>query len=247
MAMGDIEGAESFGGGRQLRESQQVEGAARGFVEERVIYVGAEARVSVGFWHGLRTVRKLRLPKAYRVEPLDQALRARRTTHEAQLLHDSKRAGVPAPTVFLLDTREATLLTSYVEGERLRERLLQSSRQGSISYGAHVGRLVGQLHGAGIIHGDLTTSNMIVAGDGRIFLVDFGLGAYSPESEDRGVDLLLMKRALNSTHYRIAAECYGAFVEGYKAQLGRQEATGAIRKAGEIERRGRYVERTLRS
>ena len=107
--------------------------------------------------------------------------------------------------------------------------------------------MVGRLHGAGIVHGDLTTSNMIVSGDGRIFLLDFGLGSYSWESEDMGVDLLLMKRALNSTHYRIADECFQTFAEGYRGELGREKASSNLRKIIEIERRGRYVERSLRS
>ena len=70
-----------------------------GFVEERLIYKGAEAMISLGRWHGISVARKWRLPKPYRIEPLDHALRARRTMHEAQLLHDSKEAGVQAPTV----------------------------------------------------------------------------------------------------------------------------------------------------
>jgi len=216
------------------------------FVEERIVYKGAEATISLGRWHGYRVVRKWRAPKPYRIEPLDQMLRTRRTIHEAQLLHDSKRVGIPAPTVLLLSPGDATLLLSYIEGERLRETLTSTGPDERTSQCRRVGAMVGRLHGAGVVHGDLTTSNMILAGDGRIFLVDFGLGAYSWSSEDMGVDLLLMRRALSSTHYGIADECFQAFSEGYIEELGMEKASENLRKISEIERRGRYVDRSLR-
>ena len=50
------------------------------------------------------------------------------------------------------------------------------------------GRMVGHLHNAGIVHGDLTTSNMIIKND-RCYLIDFGLGYNSTEIEARGVDI----------------------------------------------------------
>jgi len=218
-----------------------------GFAEERIIYRGAEATISLGTWHGFRVVKKWRAPKPYRIEALDQALRTRRTVHEAQLLHDSKEVGVPAPTVLLLSPKEATLLLSHIEGEQLRETLTSRGPDERASQCRQVGGTVGRLHGAGIVHGDLTASNMIVAADRCIFLVDFGLGSYSWESEDMGVDLLLMRRALKSTHYRIADECFRAFAEGYREELGREKASINLRKIGEIERRGRYVDRTVRS
>ncbi|MEM2904325.1 MAG: Kae1-associated kinase Bud32 [Candidatus Bathyarchaeia archaeon] len=221
-------------------------GRAESFVEERVLYKGAEATISLGTWHGFKVVRKFRAPKPYRIEPLDQALRTRRTVHEAQLLHDAKEAGVPAPTVLLLSPLDATMLLSYIEGERLRESLASSSPEQRASTSRQIGAIIARLHHAGIVHGDLTTSNMILASDRRIFLVDFGLGSYSWDSEDMGVDLLLMKRALSSTHCRIADECFQAFSEGYREGLGEEKASENLRKIREIERRGRYVERTLR-
>jgi TP53 regulating kinase-like protein len=78
------------------------------------------------------------------------------------------------------------------------------------------------------MHGDLTTSNMILTSHGKIFLVDFGLSERSNELEAKGVDLHLMKRALQSTHYRYVKKCFEAVMAGYN-------------KIQEIERRGRYV------
>src|SRR4030042_1515033 len=88
---------------------------------------------------------------------------------------------------------------------------------------------------------DLTTSNMILNGEGKIFLVDFGLGEKSMELEARGVDLHLLKRALQSTHYQFAEECFKSVMAGYRVVLGVEEAEKVLEKIREIERRGRYV------
>lgn len=63
-----------------------------------------------------------------------------------------------------------------------------------------MGRLVKDVHEAGIIHGDLTTSNMIVNLDGHIVLIDFGLSYFKDSAEDRAVDLYVLERAFKSTH-----------------------------------------------
>jgi len=106
----------------------------------------------------------------------------------------------------------------------------------------HIGTLIGQLHTHGIVHGDLTTSNMILTPFNKIFLVDFGLGEYSEELEIRGVDLHLMKRALQSTHHKSAKQCFEAIMNGYAKTVGKETAAKVLGKIHEIEHRGRYVE-----
>jgi TP53 regulating kinase-like protein len=104
-----------------------------------------------------------------------------------------------------------------------------------------IGKLVGKLHAHGIIHGDLTTSNMIRNSEGKIFFVDFGLGERTKELEPRGVDLHLLKRALQSIHFNFTDECFDAVIAGYTEILDREEAIDILNKISEIERRGRYV------
>src|SRR4030065_1174593 len=103
-----------------------------------------------------------------------------------------------------------------------------------------IGELIAKLHRNGVIHGDLTTSNMILNDEGKIYLVDFGLGEKNAELEAKGVDLHLMKHALQSTHYQSAEECFKAVVKGYTAVLGENEAKDVLVKIKEVERRGRY-------
>jgi len=82
---------------------------------------------------------------------------------------------------------------------------------------------------------------MILTSHGKVFLVDFGLSERSNELEARGVDLHLMKRALQSTHYRYAKECFEAVMAGYSQVVGKDAAEDVLNKIQEIERRGRYV------
>ncbi len=65
-----------------------------------------------------------------------------------------------------------------------------------------VGAAIGKMHDAEIIHGDLTTSNLMVKGDGQhtVVLIDFGLGMMKPTIEDKAVDLYVLERAFVSTH-----------------------------------------------
>jgi len=205
-----------------------------------LIRKGAEANLYLGEWYGRRVIVKKRVEKAYRVEPLDKKIRAYRTVHEAQIMHEARKSGVPTPTIYLIDISDFTIVMEYIEGIRLRDTLNNFSPEERLRTCRNVGNLIGRLHERSIIHGDLTTSNMIRTSDEKIFFIDFGLSLYSIEVEDRGVDLHLMKRALNSTHYRYVDQCFGAVIEGYKTEVGDKKTDRVLKKVREIEKRGRY-------
>ncbi len=207
-----------------------------------LIKKGAEANLHLEDWHGRKVIMKRRLPKAYRLPQLDQAIRTQRTLHEPMLMHRAKEAGVPTPTIFMIDLAETNIVMEYVEGKQVKQVLNTMPSKKKLHLCHHIGTLIGRLHRHGIIHGDLTTSNMILTPYGRILLVDFGLGEHSEELEARGVDLHLMKRALQSTHHRVAKECFDAVIAGYTSTVGKGLAAAVLRKAVEIERRGRYIE-----
>jgi len=202
---------------------------------------GAEANLYLEEWHGRKVVMKRRLPKAYRLSTLDAAIRTQRTVHEPQIIHRAKEAGVPTPTIYFIDLANANIIMEFVEGKQIKQILNNLSPSERKSLCHHIGILIGHLHSHGIIHGDLTTSNMILTPYGKVFFVDFGLSEWSNELEARGVDLHLMKRALQSTHYRYAKECFDAVLAGYAEVVGKGVAKDVLNKIQEIERRGRYV------
>lgn len=214
--------------------------------ERRLLKKGAEASLFVADWHDRRVVIKTRLPKKYRPGKLDVRIRTYRTVHEPQLMSEARKAGVPTPTVFQVDVENATIVMEFIEGKQLKQLLDEFSPKERERSCFMVGELVGRLHRHGVVHGDLTTSNMILGADGRIFFVDFGLGEKNGELESRGVDLHLLKRALQSTHYQFAEDSFRAVVKGYAAGLGEAEAKDVLDKVREIEKRGRYVDERRR-
>jgi len=206
-----------------------------------LIKKGAEANLYLENWHGKKVIIKERIPKKYRLPVLDERIRTYRTIHEPQLMHEAKKAGVPTPTIYMVDLAKKSIIMEYVEGKQVKRILNQLSAKERIELCRKIGILIGRLHKSGIIHGDLTTSNMILTSNGKIYFVDFGLGEFSKELEARGVDLHLMKRALQSTHYLFAEESFNAVLEGYAEAVGEVEAKKVLEKIREIELRGRYI------
>ena len=206
-----------------------------------LIKKGAEASLFLEDWQGRKVIMKRRLPKRYRLPEIDEKIRTYRTIHESQLLHYAKEAGVPTPTIFMVDLVESNIIMECVEGKQVRQVLDRLSLEERQNLSRHIGRLIGRLHCKDIIHGDLTTSNMILTPGGKVVFVDFGLGEKTVELELRGVDLHLMKRAFQSTHFRYAEGCFNAVLEGYTEVVGDEMAKKVLEKIREIEKRGRYI------
>lgn len=202
---------------------------------------GAEASLFLEDWQGRRVIMKRRLPKKYRLPAIDEKIRTYRTVHESQLLHYAKEAGVPTPTIFMVDLADSNIVMEFVKGKQVKQILNDLSSEERRSLSRRIGELIGRLHHQAIIHGDLTTSNILLTPSGKVVFVDFGLGEITYELELRGVDLHLMKRTFQSTHFRYAEECLDAVLEGYAVVVGVEMAEKVLEKIREIEKRGRYI------
>ena len=206
-----------------------------------LIKKGAEANLYLEDWHNRKVILKRRLSKEYRIAEIDKKIRSQRTVHEPQIIHKAKEAGVPTPTIYMIDIPNATIIMEFIEGKQIKQILSSLSSEERRDLCQHVGNLIGRLHTHEIIHGDLTTSNMILTPNGKVVFVDFGLSEHSAELETRGVDLHLMKRAFQSSHFKYAKECFDAVMEGYGEFVGKEAAEDVLGKIREIEGRGRYV------
>lgn len=148
------------------------------------------------------------------------------------------------------------MLMEWIEGRTVKEVLLE--RKGRTEEEEErarwirelmgkIGRIVGRLHEVGVVHGDLTTSNLMLRsggkkvmkgeaansaaddGDAEIVLIDFGLAAQSLQEEDKGVDLYVLERAFGSTHpeteedFKEVLKAYGESYKGGKMVLKRLE------------------------
>ena len=188
---------------------------------------GAEAVIT--FHDGF--AEKRRVSKRYRVTALDRRLIAERTRAEARLVHAARKGGVPTP--IMNDVTTDTIIMEDVQGMLLTHALDTFTVM-------EAGRVIGKLHKAGIMHGDLTTSNMIKRnGDDKCVLIDFGLAQTTTEIENRGVDIHVLFQTLESTAPDHADVLKAAFVEGYMETF--DGALDVIHREHEIELRGRYL------
>ncbi len=208
---------------------------------EKLVAKGAEADLFVVEWNGLQAMKKVRIPKKYRHPELDYHMRKSQTNHEVDILHRAKFNGVPTPLLYHVDNENAIIVMEYIDGIKIRDLVDEIKEDERVTLFKRIGFYAGRLHKAGIVHGDLTTSNIIKSGD-RIVFIDFGLSEVSSEVEKRGVDLNLMNRMLTSTHYKYQVELLDAFKEGYRLSM-KEEAEEALERMEEVSKRGRYIEK----
>jgi TP53 regulating kinase-like protein len=128
----------------------------------------------------------------------------------------------------------------FIEGVRLKDAVPKLSRKELDEVFTLLGREVGSLHSSGIMHGDLTTAN-IIRKVGHLVFLDFGLSIHSVRIEDHAVDLRLIKETLVGAHSRVASAAVASLVEGYRARVGSQRAKQVLHQLSSIERRGRYA------
>jgi Kae1-associated kinase Bud32 len=204
-------------------------------VDSSIIARGAEAVIHKDVWHSRPVVFKERVSKAYRLKELDARLRGSRTKSEAQLMFQARKAGVRTPLVYDIDMKSCTIVMEFIEGLTAKMVLQNLPNRTNLAY--EIGQRVGRLHRADIIHGDLTTSNIIFQGQEPCF-IDFGLGEKSHEIEKKGVDMHLLKEALSSAHSEFE-ELYGAVACGYVEEY--PEGEKVLCLVEEIEKRGRYT------
>jgi len=177
------------------------------------------------------TVEKRRVAKRYRVPALDHRLIAERTRAEARLIHAARKGGVPTPIMH--DITADTIVMELIQGTLLTDNLTEENLR-------KAGVAVGKLHTAGIMHGDLTTSNLILReGDGTCIMIDFGLAQVTQEIESRGVDIHVLYQTIESTAPGRYADLKAAFESGYAESF--SGANEIIAREHEIELRGRYL------
>mmetsp|Transcript_18680 Transcript_18680/g.46418 ORF Transcript_18680/g.46418 Transcript_18680/m.46418 type:complete len:249 (-) Transcript_18680:101-847(-) len=202
-----------------------------------MISQGAEARVfSVQFLQR-QTVVKQRFAKTYRHPALDAKLTRSRLNMEARSIVRARKLGVVTPTLYYVDTQQSAIYMEYVAGRPLKDLIRAGMSDDDMrAVGAQVGKAVAALHDGGLIHGDLTTSNIMVRDvDMRVVVIDFGLAHNSIIPEDKGVDLYVLERAITVTH--AATKLFEHIMAAYKASS--KQWSAAFNKFAEVRMRGR--------
>jgi TP53 regulating kinase-like protein len=201
----------------------------------RLLKRGAEAELFLSRFDGQKAVLKRRVRKGYRCRELDEALRTSRTSLEARLLAKARKLGVKTPVVYSVDRDRKEIAMEFVEGKTAKAAL-QKSNFGKIC--VEIGKNIAKMHSFGLVHGDLTTSNIIVS-RGKLFFVDFGLGANSRKIEDKAVDLLVFRKTFEATHANLMPAGWEKITEGYLQGMG-AEGKRVMEHTAAIEKRARY-------
>ncbi|KAL9057701.1 MAG: hypothetical protein Q9162_002175 [Coniocarpon cinnabarinum] len=224
---------------------------------------------------------KFRPSKPYRHPTIDAKLTRHRILAEARVLTKLRRERIAVPAIYALDWEKGWLLGEWIEGQTVRVVLDQVVPQwltatecdnnhslsvsdvgvdlhrALIELMAKIGALVGKMHAVGVVHGDLTTSNLLLKADvqgndgsaltladaasstglrGDVYLIDFGLVDRSIHDEDRAVDLYVLERAFGSTH----PQTQGLFQELLKAYSKSYKGAGiALKRLEDVRMRGR--------
>ncbi|MDD5417798.1 MAG: KEOPS complex kinase/ATPase Bud32 [Candidatus Nanoarchaeia archaeon] len=177
---------------------------------------------------------KKRLKKGYRIPEIDVPLRKIRTRTEASLLERAQKSGVHVPKVLKKDEKEMIIEMQFIEGVAVKDILSKENMQEICS---KIGRQIALLHKNNIVHGDLTTSNMILSNE-QIYFVDFGLGKFSNRIEDYAGDMHLIERALESRHTSISEECFKIIVKEYLKNF--EKGKRVLERHEIVRKRGRY-------
>jgi Kae1-associated kinase Bud32 len=183
---------------------------------------------------------KERIKKSYRLPEIDIKLRKLRTRKESKLLSEARRIGVDTPKILSTDEQEFKINMEFIDGKRLKEFFNETNDEKRKKVAEYVGKFVGLLHKNGIVHGDLTTSNMILKND-KVYFIDFGLGEFSKRVEDLATDLSVLKEAFKSTHFKYLDLLWSSFIKGYKQA--NDNFNKVLDTLNDIEKRGRYVKR----
>jgi len=205
----------------------------------QIIDTGAEANII----HNKKFIIKHRVSKGYRLSEIDKRIIKSRTKSETKLLTKAAEI-INAPKPFSISTKDFTKIKMpFINGKKLSKHLDNLKNQKQIC--KQIGEQIKKLHAKDIIHGDLTTSNMILKGvdcQGTlvpyIYFIDFGLGFISKKIEDKAVDLHLLRQALEAKHYKNWEALFNSVLQGYKKQ--NPESEKVLKQLKKVESRGRY-------
>jgi TP53 regulating kinase-like protein len=211
-------------------------------MSEIIIKQGAEAKLYTGTFNGSPCLIKERFVKNYRLPELDKTLTKQRLKAEQKTAKRCEDCKVKVPKLLHVDFNERKVYMEYFDKAITAKEFIieiQKDEAEIKKLCQRIGSVVGTMHENNIIHGDLTTSNVLIDKNGddyELIMIDFGLSSYSTSHEDKGVDLYVLERALLSTHStlpQLFEEILVHYKESYKT------SAETIRRFEEVRARGR--------
>jgi len=172
---------------------------------------------------------KRRIEKPYRDKRFDEWIRKKRTEREAKIIKKlSNVVNVPK----IIEVKDYEIIMEKIDAKPLKEVKIEDKE-----FWKSLGFLISKIHENQIIHGDLTTKNILVGKD-NVYFIDFGLSFFSSKVEDKAMDLIVLKDILTLEKRE---DKFNLIIEGYKSK----DKEKILKRIEEIERRGRYKRKKL--
>ena len=181
-------------------------------------------------------VTKDRIKKSYRIKELDEKIRKSSTRRETRILEKASKL-IPVPELLYSSDKETRIKLEFLKGQLLKNIFNDLTAKKRMEICKQMGKQIAILHFNNIIHNDLTTSNMILK-DKKLYFIDFGLSFISPKTEDKAVDIKLLKQALESKHYAVSNTSFNHILNGYKFIP--KQYQEVVNRLKQVEKRGRY-------
>ncbi|XP_013784290.1 TP53-regulating kinase-like [Limulus polyphemus] len=218
---------------------------------KQLVKQGAEAKIFKGSFLRKPAMFKERFRKTYRHPILDESITKERMKAEARSLVRCRMLGIHTPAVYSIDFSTRVIIMEDVSEDTQTMRMyidnVQNSNKNDVlkelkPLMERVGQIIATLHKNSIVHGDLTTSNMLVKlGRDRstpeVIIIDFGLSYVDGSAEDKGVDLYVLERAFLSTHPN-TEELFKTLLQSYRRNYGKGSSE-VLNKLEEVRMRGR--------
>lgn len=201
----------------------------------KILLRGAEALITEAKEGKKDMVRKQRVKKGYRIPEIDDKLRKLRTRNEAKIM-TRLYSNIFVPRILSVDETKKDIHMEFIPGRRLSDWLDKQENKEDICF--EIGKQIAIMHDLDIIHGDLTTSNMIYVGnEGKVYFIDFGLAFSSKRVEDKAVDIHLLRQALEAKHFLFWKKLFDKVLEGYRKS---EYSEAVMKQFKKVEARGRY-------
>ncbi|EZA60422.1 TP53-regulating kinase [Ooceraea biroi] len=224
-----------------------------------LIAQGAEARLYKGIYLGMMSLMKERFVKNYRHPELDARLTKDRIKAEARAIIRARSAGIATPALYLVDLERRSIYMEYVENATVLKDFIDQNISGKadvehlLDYiGRGLGTIIARLHSKHIIHGDLTTSNILLKNctiespcndqseiEAQFIMIDFGLARVDSTLEDKAVDLYVLERSLLSAHSEVPTLFSKIFDHYQRHYKNRNQCEQVLSKYRQVQARGR--------
>lgn len=167
-------------------------------------------------WHALDLLleRDVAVKEIRLRNQIDVDMMAERFRREVRISARLDHSGIPKiyDAKFDTDANQMYLVMELVDGRPLDEIILDSRTlpaEWAIAVGAHLCGILSYVHGRSVVHRDIKPANVMIAYNGTVKLLDFGIALQTPTTDQR---LTAPRSPMGTPGYMAPEQIYGTVV-----------------------------------